>query len=185
MQNRYYPGPVFQPLTADRVNGKFYIANFGRVAGNHQIYASTDGGAHWLLSGTVPAATYNVWRAQIAAAPVANDVWVSDDGISDTTKGGLWHSTDGGVTWGTKLTGITAVRQVSFGKAVTGTGYTVFINGYKNGASGIYRSNDYGATWVLLDISPTDVSINVLEGDRRNYGSVYLGTAGRGIFQGQ
>lgn len=183
--NLYNPGVILQQLTSDRVNGKFYAARYSTGSGNNTIYCSTDGGATFVVSGTVVGGSYNVYRSQIVAAPAADDVWVCDDGVSTITNGGLWHSTDGGKTW-PKLSGLTAVSQVTFGAPKPGSGqpYSVFINGYKAGARGIYRSDDKGATWVKLADVPTISEIRVLAGDRQNYGTVFFGTGGRGIFQG-
>jgi photosystem II stability/assembly factor-like uncharacterized protein len=186
MANQFVPSVSIQPLASDRVNGKFYLATFGGAS--HTIYSSTDGGATFSVCGSVAAGTWNNYRAQIVAAPVADDVWVCDDGIENVTKGGLWHSTDGGATWGSRLTGLTAVSQVTFGKPKpnqTACKYTVFINGYRAGVRGIYRSDDYGATWVKLVDAPTNQDISVMAGDRQNYGPVFIGTNGRGAFVGQ
>lgn len=183
IQDRFYPSTLIQPLAADRANGKFYYMKLGGVSGgNHAIYTSTNSGANWVLSGTVPTSTYNAYRAQLVAAPAADDLWVCDDGVSGATAGGLWHSTNGGTTWAKLLPGtIRAVREVSFGKAQSGSGYTVFINGYKNGVNGVWRSDDYGATWVNLGL-PTIAPVDALAGDRQNYGGVFIGTGGRGTF---
>lgn len=184
MHNQFNPGVILQQLAADRANGNFYLAKFsGAGSGNHAIYRSTDGGATWGSCGTVPAGSYNVYRAQLVAAPAANELWVSDDGVDGTVKGGLWRSTDGGATWGSKLTGLTAVSQVTFGKAQSGFGYTVFINGYKDGVRGLYRSDDYGATWTRMGDAPTIADVLVLAGDRQVYGQVFAGTGGRGTFR--
>jgi len=187
MKARDNPGTLIQQLAADRVNGKFYLANFsGTDGGNHAIYSSADGGVTWTSVGTVAAATYNVYRAQIVAAPAANDIWVCDDGTGTTPpRGGLWHSMDGGITWSQIASdAINQVRVVSFGKARSANGYTVFIAGYKNGTKGVYRSDDKGATWVVLASLPTGSDIDTIAGDRQNYGEVFFGTRGRGVFQG-
>lgn len=184
MGSQFDPGEIIQQLASDRVNGKFYAVNFG---GNHTVYSSTNGGATFAVTGTCPTGSYNLYRAQIVAAPAANDVWISDDGsCTIPAGGGIWRSTNGGATWVKVANGvIKQVSQVTFGKAQSGTGYTVFINGYKNGVQGIYRSDDYGTTWVQLTVSPTLAPIKVLTGDRQNYGHVYIGTGGRGVFHGQ
>jgi hypothetical protein len=49
---------------------------------------------------------------------------------------------------------------------------------------GIYRSENYGTTWTKL-VDPTIEQINTLAGDRQNAGKVFIGTGGRGVFQGQ
>lgn len=187
------PSYLLQQVTADRSNGYFYITQLSSGGGGHTVYRSTDGGVNWSIQGTIGAGTYNIYRTQIVAAPAANDVWFCDDGISlyDTNgnfapKGGLWRSTGGGSWVQVVGTGsIKAVRQVSFGKAASGSGYTVFINGFVNGVQGVYRSDNYGANWTrLLDV-PTVCSIESLAGDRQIYGRVFIGTGGRGIFRSQ
>ncbi|MEZ0216457.1 MAG: hypothetical protein ACAH89_04950, partial [Rariglobus sp.] len=130
--------------------------------------------------------TNNVWRTQIVAAPAAGHVWVTDDGISDITKGGLWKSTNGG-TSSLKIANISGVRVVSFGKPPAGSSnlYSTYFMGYYYGVKGIYRSDDYGTTWIALPSLPSDVSIECIAGDRQVHGSVFFGTGGRGIFQTQ
>ncbi len=181
MQSQFAPGIIINQLTADRVNGKFYIARFNNT---HTIYASTDGGVTYAQVGTVNGGAYNVYRAQLVAAPAADDIWLSDDGVDTANGGGLWRSTNGGVSW-TKLTGVTKVSQVTFGKGSAGTGYSVFINGRKDGVKTVYRSDDYGVTWTALQKLPTIAPIEVMAGDRQNHGRVFLGIHGRGVWQGQ
>jgi len=182
------PSTLLQQLAADRVNGNFYLAKFSGGSGpSHTIYRSTDGGVTWSSVGSISTGYTNVYRCQIVAAPAANDVWVCDDGTGRTPlAGGIWHSTNGGVTWSQVASGvINQVREVSFGKAQSGSGYTVFVAGYKSGVRGIYRSDDGGSTWNAAAVLPTDSDINVLSGDRQNYGNVFMGANGRGVWQGQ
>ena len=180
------PSYLLIQLASDRGNGQFYMTHLSTGSGHHTVYRSTDGGANWSSVGTISAGTYNIYRTQIVGAPAANDVWFCDDGVNGTTNGGVWRSTDGGGTW-SKILGssIKCVRQVSFGKAASGSGYTVFINGYKDGLQGVYRSDDYGATWTRLPDVPSCISIESLAGDRQEYGRVFIGTGGRGVFQGK
>ena len=180
--------PSGQPLTADRGNGNFYAAVFGGAA--HVIYRSTNSGATWTQVSTVNNGnSYNMRTPQLVAAPVSStyptggDVWLCDDGTYNNNGGGLWRSVNSAGSW-SAISGIGKVSAVSFGKAASGNGYTVFINGYKAGVKGIYRSDDYGVTWVKL-LDPTIKDIHALAGDRQNYGKVFIGTDGRGVFQGQ
>jgi autotransporter-associated beta strand protein len=188
-----FPSYLIQQLTADRVNGTFYIEHLYSNTGSPApklIYKSTDGGANWTYAGSIPYGpgnyTNNVWRTQIVAAPAAGHVWVTDDGISDVTKGGLWKSTNGGTTTA-QLPNISGVRVVSFGKPPAGSPslYSTYFMGYYGGVKGIYRSDDYGSSWVALPALPSDVSIECIAGDRQVHGSVFFGTGGRGIFQTQ
>ena len=183
--NLYTPGVILQQLASDRVNGKFYVAQFSTGSGSNTVYSSTDGGVTFAVAGIMSGGSFNTYRSQLVAAPAANDLWISDDGVSGTTAGGLWHSIDGGVTW-TKQTGLTAVSQVTFGAPLPGSGqpYSVFINGYKSTVRGIYRSDDKGATWVKLIDVPTVSGIQVMAGDRQNHGYVFIGTGGRGVYVG-
>ncbi len=183
------PSYVLRQLASDRVNGNFYmthLASTGSFSANHSVYRSTDGGVTWGLVGAIAAGTGNVYRTQLVAAPAANDVWFCDDGVNNLAAGGLWRSTDGGANWTRISTGIvTGVRQVSFGKAQSGSGYTVFIHGYLGGERGIHRSDNHGATWVPLDELPSGISIESLAGDRQLHDSVFIGTGGRGVFHRQ
>ncbi|MBC2602782.1 CBM96 family carbohydrate-binding protein [Puniceicoccus vermicola] len=175
-----------QPIAADRVNGDFYMANFG--SSEHKIYKSTDDGATWTLASSITNGwTYNMRTPQIVAAPASpsnpsgGDVWVCDDSDYNHNAGGLWRSTDGAATW-SKLSGVTKVSAVSFGKSSSGTGYAVYIYGKVGSELGVYQSEDYGATWTQL-ADPTIARFSVLAGDRQNANSVFLGTDGRGVFQ--
>ncbi len=174
-----------QPLAADRANGYFYLGKFG--GSGHVIYRSTDNGVTWTQIATVSnGGSFNMRTPQLMAAPVSptcpsgGDVWLCDDGTYNGTGGGLWRSTNFGVTW-SSVAGVTKVTNVSFGKSATGSGYSVFINGLKGGVSGIYTSDDYGVTWVQL-ANPTIEQVSIVAGDRQNHGSVFIGTGGRGVF---
>jgi hypothetical protein len=189
MKNQWEPGCIINQLTSDRVNGKFYMTRFAGANGgaNHPIMVSTDGGANFTQVGSVYTNTYNEYRAQLVAAPAANHVWMSDDGADRVPEmGGLWKSTDGGVTWA-QIPGTLKTRAVTFGQGKPGSGYayTVFMNGKLSGVKGIFRSDDYGATWVKLADMPTPSVIEAMAGDRQNYKKVWIGTHGRGVFEGQ
>lgn len=175
-----------QPIAADRVNGDFYMANFGSSA--HKIYKSTNDGETWShVSSITNGNTYNMRTPQIVAAPASpsypsgGDVWVCDDSDYNSNHGGLWRSTDGAATW-TKFSGVTKVSAVSFGKSSSGTGYAVYIYGKVGSELGVYQSEDYGSTWTQL-ADPTIARFSALAGDRQNANSVFLGTDGRGVFQ--
>jgi len=180
MANQFNPGIGIQQLAADRVNGKFYIAYFGAT---HTIYASTDGGVTFKGVGAVTANTYNIYRAQLIAGLKADHLWLADDGVDTPNGGGLWHSTDGGVTW-KQIPGLTKVKHVTPGKGKTDGEYSIFVNAKRDSVMMVYRSDDYGTTWTELPEPPTVTTIETMTGDRQKHGRVFIGMGGRGVYQG-
>lgn len=187
--NGYTSGIGAQPLTADRVNGHFYVAalaawDAGAGTTRHNIYRSTNSGATWTLMGGVTNGSSNQRSSQLVASPVTGDLWLVDDAQYNTYGGGIWRSTNAGASW-TKLTSAGKVTAVSFGKATTGSGvsYALYIYGRTGSGNvlGVHRSDNYGAAWTKL-ADPTINESPVLAGDRQNENSVYLGTGGRGVF---
>ncbi|HEY6475589.1 MAG TPA: hypothetical protein VI456_03355, partial [Polyangia bacterium] len=163
-------------VAADRVNALTFYA--GSSSGK-TMYVSIDGGA-----------TFKSIMTAGSGRPrpvfgVAGDVWVA-------TAGGLLHSQDGGATF-PSVAGVNGATAVGFGAPVmplqtypsvylAGSAATPTATTY---AWGIYRSDDGGATWQHIDDPQHQYgSINVVAGDPRQPGRVYLGTGGRGIVYG-
>lgn len=158
--------------TADRVNpDKFYIYDF--IGG--QIYASADGGATF----SVAASNLPADGGMLRAVPGREGhLWLP-------TPGGLFCSTNSGATF-SKVSNVQEADQVGFGKAAPGQDHpAIFLSGQINDSQGIFRSDDTGATWVLINNDQHRYGwISVIIGDPRTYGRVYLGTGGRGIIYG-
>jgi hypothetical protein len=76
---------------------------------------------------------------------------------------------------------------VGIGKAAPGAQYpTVFLSGQVDGTKGVFRSTDEGSHWVRVSDDDHQYGIvNVVEGDPRVFGRVYLGPGGRGIVVGE
>jgi hypothetical protein len=156
---------------ADRVNSsKFYVYSGGKV------YVSTNGAATFAAGGSVSSGT--VPRAVFGHE---GDLWIPRGGS------GLMRSTNSGASFAS-IAGVTQAAYVGFGRAAAGQNYpAVFISGTVGGVVGLYRSDDMGVTWVLINDPQHEyglASIHDLCGDPRVYGRVYFGTEGRGIVYG-
>jgi photosystem II stability/assembly factor-like uncharacterized protein len=118
------------------------------------------------------------------------DVWLAD---GDS----VYHSIDSGVTW-TKLTSMASTpvgypqhynlptsfgaQRIALGKPVPGSSYSasVFLVGTVGGVSGLFRSDDAGATWTRInDDAHQWGGVGAIAADNNIAGRVYL--AGRGV----
>lgn len=178
--DRWTPLASVKNLTVDRVNGTFYFTN-GSAGGSVSLLSSTDG-ATWTTLPNFGSGVYTAVYQLVAAPPqsssaTASDLWFAYDG-------GAYVRRAGSTTW-TKITGVAAATCISFGKAAIPTGYAVFINGRIGTVRGVYRSDDACTsttpTWTYYGAPTTNIT-TALVGDRQNFGEVYLGTGGRGMF---
>lgn len=162
------------PLAADKVNGnKFYVYKAGI------FYVSTDGGASFTEAGSLPEAWYSNPLMLETTPGKEGDIWIS------MYENGLYHSTNSGSTF-TKIDNIQVAYYVSCGKAIseTSTYPAIYVFGTVNNIeNGLFRSNDNGETWEVLN-SPiqTGYKPDHMVADRRTYGRVYFGTHGNGLF---
>ena len=160
--------PTEAVVESDRVNpSKFYGLSGGR------FYVSTNGGTSFTASaatGLPASAKYK------AVAGREGDLWLAGDT-------GLFRSTNSGASF-TRLGSVTSARNVGFGRGAAGSTYpAVYVVGTIGGVSGVFRSDDTGATWVRIndDAHQYGNMGEALTGDPRVYGRVYLGTNGRGV----
>jgi photosystem II stability/assembly factor-like uncharacterized protein len=161
--------PAGAIVESDRVNPKTF---YGYAAG--QFYTSKDGGATFTASA---AGLPTAGRLHFKAVPgTEGEVWFAGET-------GLLRSTDSGATF-TAVASVTSGINVAFGKAAPGaTHAAVFLVGTVDGVTGVFRSDDTGASWVRIndDAHQYGNMGDALAGDPRIYGRVYLGTNGRGI----
>lgn len=175
-------------VSADRVQaGTFYACD------NGTFYTSTDGGRSYRGA---PGSAIGLPAGQ-CARPVANfdqagELWL---GLGAS---GLYHSRDFGRRWervgppGTVL----HATHVTVGKGAAPTfnnsteqaqaPVALFLWGRVSNASagqdGLYRSDDSGASWVRInDDAHQYGGPEMILGDPRVYGRVFVGTGGRGI----
>lgn len=167
--------PAGASIASDRVNpAKFYGFS------NGIFYFSTNTGVNF----TASAATGFPASARFRATPGREgDIWLAASGPG----GGLWHSTDSGVTF-TKSGNVTEAFNIGLGKAAPGQTYpALFSVATVGGVRGIFRSDDVGATWIRIndDQHQFATATGAIAGDPRVYGRVYLANNGRGIIYGE
>lgn len=173
-------GPWYwgQPLVADKVDGNtFYYYSEGKV------YRSKDGGASFeVVNSSLPSDRWQNLRCQLKTIPGFKDeVWLSLD------WGGLFRSVDGGKTF-TKQPSVERAHLFAFGKPPAGsTTPALYLYGKVAGkGEGIFQSLDRGQTWTSIG-SPQNPIGNepvVMEGSWQQFGLLFIGTGGRGIFYG-
>lgn len=171
--------PANGVVISDRVNPmKFYT--FDQSAGT--FYVSADGGQTFTAAAT-GLGTYSF--KQITANPQAEgDVWLS------LQWNGLWHSTNSGSAF-SSVSSVVWPDSIGFGAPAPSSNYpAVFVIGRLawSGAgypTSVYRSDDGGSTWnPVTDTQHEYGNLDLVIGDPRIYGRVYLGTNGRGIVYG-
>lgn len=145
------------------------------------LYASRDGGATFApLAGALGAAARGHDHVQLQAAPDAAGVlYLAARDLS------LMRGDDTGRVQQV-LSGITGVDAFGFGKAVPGGHSPVlFVAGRYGRQQGLFRSLDGGSHWQRINDDAHQYGrIDVLTGDPRVFGRVYLATGGRGIVFG-
>ncbi|MGP4047189.1 1,4-beta-glucanase [Streptomyces sp. 2A115] len=144
------------------------------------LLASTDSGLSFTeRAGGLPSGDS---QFKLVAAPGrSGDLWLS------TKTNGLHRSTDGGATF-SKVAGWWASHTLGFGKAAEGADYpAIYQVGATETITAVYRSDDEAKTWVRIndDAHQWGWIGEVIVGDPRVYGRVYLGTNGRGIQYGE
>jgi hypothetical protein len=163
---------------ADRVDPHtFYIYD----ATQGGVYVSHDAGASFVssYSGLPGLADWQLNGASITLVPgFAGHVWV-------TTNKEVFRSSDAGKTF-EHVSSVDAGFGLGVGKAAPGRSYpALYLSGQVGSAKGFFRSDDIGHSWVRLnDDSHQFGYVNIVEGDPRTFGRVYLGTSGRGIIYG-
>ncbi|KAF8167921.1 hypothetical protein B0H34DRAFT_37727 [Crassisporium funariophilum] len=164
--------PAGAAIASDKKNNTIFYG-----ASGSSFYLSTDGGKTFAVKGSLGASTSPV---KIVVNPgVTGDVWVSTDK-------GLFHSTNSGTTF-TTVSAISQAWAIALGAPAKAGGYPAVFAAANMGGIGYFRSDDAGVNWVTINDAAHgfgSASSNVMTGDPRVYGRVYIGTNGRGIFFG-
>ncbi len=167
-------------VASDRVAAKTFYG-----FGQGKFWISTDGGATFTAS-TATGLPQAGDAVVVKAVPgIQGDVWLAGGSTNSGDVDGVWHSTNGGSTF-TKLSNVSAANTIGFGMAAPGASYvSIYISGTVNGVQGIFRSDDGGNSWILINDSAHQYGIpTTITGDPRIYGRVYVGTNGLGIVYG-
>jgi photosystem II stability/assembly factor-like uncharacterized protein len=171
-----------QPLAADTVDGNtfYYYAS-------SKVYRSTNKGLSFeTVNDSLPDES---WHLLHTVPGVKGEVWVSLDWQ------GLYRSTDGGKTF-SKLDKVERAYLFAIGKPpVRSTVPALYLYGkIADMGDGIFRSLDQGKTWDFIGVSeaapemhrskPIGNNPNVMEASKQQFGLVFVGTNGRGIYYG-
>lgn len=162
-------------IASDKSNNSVF---YGGYAGS--FYLSTNGGVSFTETASLGSST--VVNAIRAHPSIAGDVWASTDT-------GLWHSTNSGSSFSQIGSGCTAGWSFGLGKAAATASYAVIFGFFTvDGVTALFKTEDTGSTWEMISDATHGfgaASANVVNGDMSNYGRVFVGTNGRGIWYGE
>lgn len=135
------------------------------------LWVSANGGSRFLARAKLP-------EGSARPEPVpgrAGELWVP-------ASGGLYRSRNAGRSL-VRLASVDSARSVGFGAPMRGKVYpTIYLTGTVEGVVGVFRSVDQGRTWARINDEATAFGTqNVIAGDPKRFGRVYLGTNGRGV----
>ncbi len=175
--------PVYKPtskwgrvtlLTSDKEenNVVYYMDSEGN------LYKSTDYGV-----------TYNLLKS-LGASDHIETMFGTNHLFVNTSEDKLYYSTNNGEDFTQIGAEFDRIKDFGFGKEEkSGDPAVIYIIAIKDDVYGIYRSQDLGKTWLQIynDATATDSKFSnplMITGDRQEFGIVYAGTSGRGIFYG-
>ncbi len=172
-------GSSVTQVVSDRVTPAVF---YGFAGGS--LYISTDKGAGWTVAQTgLPSNCSSQTGCLVILPDAAGDLWLA-------SGSGLYHNTGSASAPNlTLVNSVTSASFFSFGKAAPGSGsLTLYLYGVANSSSTseLFRSTDGGATWIEINDAAHQWGggVNTVTGDMRTFGTVYVGTNGRGIIWG-
>jgi MYXO-CTERM domain-containing protein len=144
------------------------------------LHVSTDKGVTFTVAGNAGTGAARLIRA---VPGVEGEIWIA------LNAGGLTRSTDAGATF-SRVASVSAASAVGFGKAPDGETFpAVYIWGSVKGVTGLFRSDDRGATWLRINDDAHEFggpgNGQFVLGDMNAFGRVFMSSAGRGIVYGQ
>jgi photosystem II stability/assembly factor-like uncharacterized protein len=177
--------PTGLRVTADAVSpNRFYALDLF----NDRLYLSSNGGASFTerdlaLPGGPPKqggdrGDSRGGQDQLYSTPGrSGDLWVA-------AYDGLYHAAPAKAF--VKVPGVEQLHAFGFGRPAQEHGTpALYMVGTINGLRGIFRSDDSGTSWVRINDDAHQWGLVLqITGDPKQYGRVYVGTHGRGIFYG-
>ncbi|CZT51371.1 probable endoglucanase [Rhynchosporium secalis] len=166
--------PLGSAIASDKRNNTYF---YGASASS--AYVSSNGGTTFVKTATLGSSKV---VSQVRVHPnVAGDVWISTDV-------GLFHSTDFGSTFTQIASDVTAAWNFALGAGATKSAYPAIYGFFTiGGTTALFKTEDAGVTWFIISDAKNGfgaVGGNTVGADTENYGKVYVGTNGRGIFYG-
>jgi len=164
-------------VVGDPVDANVFYA-YNRTTGD--FFKSSDKGLTFAKVGTPGASDSRKFRTVLGST---GELWLPV--VKSGTKGSLLRSKDGGATWAA-IAGVEKCEAVGFGKAATGKTFpSVFAYADIGGVTGVFQSDDEGATWTRVNDDGHEygglANGEFVMGDMNTYGVVYMSTAGSGI----
>ena len=159
-------------MIADRVNPN----DFYYYAGSRVYFSNNSGVSFTLQTSNAPSG------GKLAVNPfVSGDLWIA-------ASGGIYNSTNFGAAFSQVPSNLTSTNRVlALGAPAPGqTKPAIYVFGTVNNFLGIYRSDDGGSTWTVIN----DVNhqwgglIQSMAADPNVFGRVYLAVNGRGVIMG-
>ena len=166
------PNPFTESMKLTAAPGGVIVA-YGATS----IFRSADGGATWTAAGSAPSACPGILTLRVD--PGNTSVLLAGTGVigAGFQCGGVYRSTDGGVSWtATALTGV-YVTDVRFGPSGTGAAYACasYIAGILP-RGGAWKSGDGGVSWQNLRLPTTGaLKIAVSKSGRHVYAATPQG----------
>jgi hypothetical protein len=170
-----------QALTSDKVEPRTFYLMDDRAG----LSVSVDGGTTWTRAAHAPpcieADDCHVFGELRADPRRGRTLWAS------VGSGGLYRTSDAGSSSWEKVSDIEHVRSYGFGAPVSGADVpALYAYGRIEGVDAVWRSVDDGRSFELVSRFPGSLfaAVNVVTGDMRIPGRVYVGFAGVGAVYG-
>ncbi len=172
-------------VAADRVaRGRFYLYNYLKG-----LYLTKDGGDTWSLVKKGEIVQWSGYNTLLQSVPEHEGhlfFTVGRQSGVEPVATPFVRSLDGGATW-TPVPNVLEVITFGFGKSRQPGGYpAIYIVGWVDRKYGIWRSDDNASSWARIGEFPLGSldEIKTLDGDKTEYGRVYVGFQGSGYAYG-